>query len=211
MDNPLSSLAFLDSAELRRTMATPCLKTSNEQILLLSNNNINNLLTVNYRTSVFPVFRCAAYGLLSLRGWKFWIHVIISNHKCLTRYVIMLLTEDSGIGDYHINAYGPDSVTVNKVTYTSSLLVSPYRLVPEWGPRSLDQLGGEHIKLILALGPEIVILGTGQNFKWSSKTQLAQFHQRRIGVECMDTGAACRTYIALMSEGRKVVAALLIG
>ncbi|WP_267256646.1 Mth938-like domain-containing protein [Coxiella endosymbiont of Ornithodoros maritimus] len=123
----------------------------------------------------------------------------------------MLLTEDSGIGDYHINAYGPDSVTVNKVTYTSSLLVSPYRLVLELGPRALDELGSEHIEAILALEPEIVILGTGQNFKWPSKTQLAPFHQRRIGIECMNTGAACRTYRALMSEGRKVVAALLIG
>ncbi|MBW5802445.1 hypothetical protein FIV31_01910 [Coxiella endosymbiont of Ornithodoros amblus] len=123
----------------------------------------------------------------------------------------MLLTEDSGIGDYHINAYGPDSVTVNKVTYTSSLLVSPYRLVLEWKPRSLDELGSEHIEAILVLEPEIVILSTGQNFKWPSKKQLAPFHQRHIGIECMNTGAACRTYTALMSEGRKVVVALLMG
>lgn len=122
----------------------------------------------------------------------------------------MLMTEDSGIGDYHIRAYDSNSVTINETKYTRSVIVSPYKLITDWQPQSLDDLKVEHLTAVLALKPEIVILGTGKKFILPSKNQLTPFHQKRIGIEYMDTGAACRTYTALMSEGRKVVAALLI-
>lgn len=122
----------------------------------------------------------------------------------------MILNEDSGIGDYQIRAYEPGAVTVNETVYTKSLIVSAYKLVADWAPQSLDELKNEDFKPILEVGPEIVLLGTGISFKMPAQKQLAPLYLEKLGVECMDTGAACRTYTALMSEGRKVVAALLI-
>ena len=58
--------------------------------------------------------------------------------------------------------------------------------------------------------PEIVLLGTGAAFSFPEPRKLASLHQAGIGVEVMDTAAACRTYNILMAEGRNVVAALVV-
>jgi len=122
----------------------------------------------------------------------------------------MILNEDAGIGDYQIRAYEPGAITINETVYTKSVIVSAYKLIADWAPQSLDELRDKHFNLILEADPEIVLLGTGVNFKMPAQKQLAPLYLEKLGVECMDTGAACRTYTALMSEGRKVVAALLI-
>ncbi len=122
----------------------------------------------------------------------------------------MILTEDSGIGDYHIRAYEAGAITVNETVYRKSLIVSPYELNSDWPPQSLADLTREHFEPILAMKPEVVLFGTGRQFKMPPPAKLALLYENRMGVEYMDTGAACRTYAALMSEGRRVVAALLI-
>lgn len=122
----------------------------------------------------------------------------------------MILNEDSGISDYHIKAYQPGAITINTSAYTNSLIVSAHTLIPHWAPRSLDELQDEHFRPILNLNPQIVLLGTGVTFKMPRTKQIAPLYKQKLGVECMDTGAACRTYTALIAEGRNVVAALLI-
>ena len=66
----------------------------------------------------------------------------------------MLLTEDKGIGDYHIRAYTSCTVTVNNTTYTTHLIVSPYQVIPNWPPTSLNQLETHHFEPILSLSLE---------------------------------------------------------
>jgi uncharacterized protein len=122
----------------------------------------------------------------------------------------MILTEDTSSSEYQIRAYKPGAITVNDKTYTKSLIISAHDLILDWPPQSLAELHAEDLNKILALKPEIVILGTGKRFTLPPQAQLAPLYQARLGVECMDTGAACRTYTALMSEGRRVIAALLI-
>lgn len=122
----------------------------------------------------------------------------------------MLLTEDAGIGSYHIRAYDSESVTINDRLYYTSIIVSPYKLITDWEPKTLDDLKPKDIDTLLSLSPEVVILGTGKKYIFPPKEKLEAFLINRIGVESMDTGAACRTYTALISEGRKVVAALII-
>lgn len=122
----------------------------------------------------------------------------------------MILTEDISDSRYQIRAYKPGAITVNSDTYTRSLIVTPKELITDWAPQSLLELRAEDWEAVLALKPEIVILGTGKKFILPPKAQLAPLYEQRVGVECMDTGAACRTYTVLMSEGRYVVAALLI-
>ena len=124
---------------------------------------------------------------------------------------MMLLTEDiGGIGNYHIRAYDAESVTINETLYTSSIILSPYKLITDWKPKSLEDLKPEYFQIVLSLKPEVVILGTGKKLIFPDKKKLASLLQKRIGIESMDTGAACRTYTALISEGRKIVAALII-
>ena len=63
---------------------------------------------------------------------------------------------------------------------------------------------------MLALAPELVIFGSGQRLRFVAPALLRPLIERRVGVETMDTAAACRTYNVLASEGRAVVAALLL-
>ena len=62
----------------------------------------------------------------------------------------------------------------------------------------------------LALSPELVIFGSGARLQFVSPALLRCLIERRIGVETMDTAAACRTYNILLAEGRNVAAAILI-
>jgi uncharacterized protein len=106
--------------------------------------------------------------------------------------------------------YGAGYVAVNGTRHSKSLVVSGDRLVTDWPAASLESLTVDHLAAIVALKPEIVLLGTGAKFAFPSPALLAPLHQARIGVEVMDTAAACRTYNILLGEGRNVVAALII-
>ncbi|MDH5571682.1 MAG: Mth938-like domain-containing protein [Gammaproteobacteria bacterium] len=93
---------------------------------------------------------------------------------------------------------------------TQSIILSGQGLICNWPPATLAQLTMEHIDIISSLEPELVLLGTGARLQFPVSEILAPLHQRGIGLEIMDTAAACRTFNILMSEGRKVAAALLI-
>ncbi len=117
--------------------------------------------------------------------------------------------DDTG-GRYAVTAYGPGRVTVNQTVYTRSLIVSPQRLITDWAPRMLPDLASEHLAELLALAPEVVLIGTGRTLRFPHPSVLAGLASAGIGHEFMDTGAACRTYNVLMGEGRRVAAGLLI-
>jgi uncharacterized protein len=122
----------------------------------------------------------------------------------------MLITEDSPQATYIIRSYSTSSVTVNESTYRSSFIISNEELLFPWRPQSISELTIDDLQLILDLKSELVLLGTGTNFKMPDAHLLELFHQRDLGFECMDTQAACRTYSALTAEGRHVTAALII-
>jgi len=114
----------------------------------------------------------------------------------------MEITEDINDSQYQIRGYQPGEVTINEKTYHTSLILTPNQLITPWPPKTLDELTEAHLKQVLDLNADIILLGTGNKFLLSLKySQL---------FDCMDTGAACRTFIALSSEGRNVAAALLI-
>ncbi len=94
-------------------------------------------------------------------------------------------------------------------TVTGSFIVSPRHLLRDWAPTHIDNLQAEHLNAILELQPELVLLGTGARLTFPAPQLLASLHRQRIGVEVMDTAAACRTYNILMGEGRFVVAGLM--
>jgi uncharacterized protein len=113
-------------------------------------------------------------------------------------------------GKNTFTGYGEGYVEVNKRRFTSSLVVSAERLVTDWPAESIDRLTADHLAAILELNPEIVLLGSGPAFRFPDPATLAPLYKAGIGVEVMDTPAACRTYNILLGEGRNVVAALIV-
>lgn len=102
-------------------------------------------------------------------------------------------------------------VAINGIRYSHSLIVLPDSLVEDWSAGGMDALSAQHFEKIAALKPEVVLLGTGSKHRFIHPKLTRALSDLGIGVECMDTAAACRTYNILMSEGRQVAAALIVG
>jgi uncharacterized protein len=108
-----------------------------------------------------------------------------------------------------ITGYGPGWIEINAVRVTGAILVQPEAPVQSWPVSSFEALVATDFEAILACSPDVVLLGSGTRQRFVHPRLLASLSTRRIGLECMDTAAACRTYNILMTEGRKVLAALL--
>ena len=114
-------------------------------------------------------------------------------------------------GSNRITSVGEGFVTVNGVRYDGSLIVMSDRIVPDWPVASFAALAPEHLTALLDTKPEVVLLGTGQRLRFPPAPVLRPLIESGVGYEIMDTGAACRTYGILVAEGRRVVAALIVG
>lgn len=110
-----------------------------------------------------------------------------------------------------ITAYGPGWIEVNRQRHPGALLVRPEGALIDWPIPAFDALTATHFAQIAELVPEVVLLGTGARQRFPHPSLLAALVKARIGIEVMDTGAACRTYNILMGEGRQVLAALIPG
>jgi len=108
-----------------------------------------------------------------------------------------------------VTAYGPDFIEVNKSRHHGHLLLMPDAPVQPWLAAAFESLRPQDFDALLALRPDIVLLGTGRRQRFPHPRLTAGLTQAGIGVEAMDTAAACRTYNILMSEGRRVLAAFL--
>ncbi|OWW21713.1 Mth938-like domain-containing protein [Noviherbaspirillum denitrificans] len=109
-----------------------------------------------------------------------------------------------------VTAYDDTGVEINAVHFSHSLIVQPEVPPLAWGPRTFDELNADHFAQIAAESPDVVILGTGSKQRFIHPKLITALTSRHIGVECMDSSAACRTYNILMGEGRKAVLALII-
>ena len=108
-----------------------------------------------------------------------------------------------------VTAYGDGWIEINAERFGHAVLVQPEAPVLRWAPARFEDLDATHFDAFLAQAPEVVLLGTGSVQRFPHPRLTAALAARRIGVEAMDTRAACRTYNILMVEGRKVLAALL--
>ena len=121
----------------------------------------------------------------------------------------MKLHLETGAGRNLIRSYQVGAVTINQHVFAKSLLVTPHSIV-ELAPQHFVDIAPIHFETIAELRPELVVLGTGQRLRFPSPAHTRALVERGIGLEVMDTGAACRTYNILMGEGRRVLAALLM-
>ena len=115
--------------------------------------------------------------------------------------------QDSG---YVITAYDNDAISINGKAFSQSLIIAGTQLNESWGIEAIEGLASDHIDQVLAFAPELIIIGTGNKLIFPAVETYSAIIERGIGVDFMDTHAACRTYNILMSEGRDVVAGLII-
>jgi uncharacterized protein len=109
-----------------------------------------------------------------------------------------------------VTGYEQDWIEINAVRFDHSLVVLPEVAPVDWPVADFDLLRPEDFKLIEAQAPDLLILGTGHRQRFAPPRLVASLIARRIGVECMDNQAACRTYNILMAEGRKVALAVIL-
>ena len=109
-----------------------------------------------------------------------------------------------------LTAHGPGWVAINNERVESSVVVGSRGERFLWKCTHFDELGPDHFAQLASLGAELIIFGSGARIRFPRPAWLQPLMAQRTGVETMDTAAACRTYNILASEGRHVVAALLI-
>ena len=106
-------------------------------------------------------------------------------------------------------AHGADYVMVNGERFDRNIAVLAEEVRNDWPAAGFDELGEAHFAYFLALKPDVLLLGTGARQRFPHPRLYRALTDAGIGVECMNTPAACRTYNILVAEGRKVVAAIL--
>lgn len=121
----------------------------------------------------------------------------------------MKLQADRMEGLNAISRHGAEGVLVNGVEHRRSVIVPWQGKVAPWEVPAFEALAEADFERLAALGPELVIFGSGARIRFPHPRLLKPLMSRRIGIETMDSPAACRTYNVLLAEGRAVVAALL--
>jgi uncharacterized protein len=121
----------------------------------------------------------------------------------------MRFTQESSSGINVIRAYGGGELRVNENAYRGAVILSASTVLAEPNIHKLEDLIAIDASRVLALEPELVLLGTGTRQIFPASSFGAQFLRAGVGFEVMDTGAACRTFNVLVGEQRRVVALLL--
>ena len=121
----------------------------------------------------------------------------------------MRFTQDSSSCTHVIRGYGKGELRIDDTPYRGAVLVSALTVHGDSEIHDFIALIAIDPLRILALDPELVLLGTGPRQLFPAASFGAQFLQLGIGFEVMDTGAACRTFNVLVAERRRVAAWLL--
>jgi uncharacterized protein len=132
------------------------------------------------------------------------------HHIHLGRTHPLKFQPDQLAGTNVVTRHAPGELWVGGTRFDHSLIVPWVGDVRRWSDRAADELAAADFEALLALGPEVVIFGSGSRLRFVAPALLRSLFERRIGIETMDTPAACRTYNVLATEGRAVVAALLL-
>lgn len=109
-----------------------------------------------------------------------------------------------------ISGYGPGWIGLGNEKIYASVVIGSGGERFDWNCSRFEDLGAGHFDLVAALKPELVIFGSGSRLRFPPGAWLKSLIDQQIGLETMDTPAACRTYNILAGEGRSVVVALLV-
>ncbi len=123
----------------------------------------------------------------------------------------MKLHSDRQAGRLRISAYDGVSVTVGERRLTGTFAITPERLVPDIRVGGVEDLRWTELDMLDASDLEIIILGTGDRQRFPGRALYAELAAARVGLEVMDSAAACRTHNILAGEGRRVAAVIIVG
>jgi len=122
----------------------------------------------------------------------------------------MQISREEGTVSNAIIAYAVGEIRMRDRVFHASLIAMRDAVIEQWMPAPVEQLTIDDFAQLLEHSPEVVILGTGPKQRMPPPELFAAFASRGIGLEVMDTGAACRTYNLLLSEYREVAVALIV-
>ena len=108
-----------------------------------------------------------------------------------------------------VTSWQPTSVTINGREYGHSIILTPEK-VHNWAPSSTEELDPSQITELLNHPADVLILGTGVKQKLLDVALLSPFYRQGIGIEVMNSNAACHTFNILIAEGRRPVAGIII-
>jgi uncharacterized protein len=120
----------------------------------------------------------------------------------------MKLSEDK-TGGFLITSYSPGEVRIGERIWRQSILIH-VNACDAWEIAGIGELGSQHLPEIIAFNPDILLIGTGPRQQFPDVAQYAELLAMNVGVEIMDSAAAARTYNVLVSEGRKVMAGIIV-
>lgn len=109
-----------------------------------------------------------------------------------------------------IRAFEPGRVRIGEEWFANNLIITASEIVRDWTLATPGQLSMADLEPALQFDPEIVIIGAGNDAQMPDVDLMAEFAARAIGLEYMQTAAACRTYNVVVHEGRRAVGALIL-
>ena len=109
-----------------------------------------------------------------------------------------------------VTGFGPGWIRVGAQEYREGVVVTADTVIPGWAAARFDGLTEADFAGLLTHAPEIVLLGTGTAIRFPHPRLTRALTEARVGIEVMDTPAACRAFNILAGEGRKVLAALIV-
>jgi len=124
-------------------------------------------------------------------------------------FPLKLQVSNTGSSNF-FTTHGAGFVSVGGIRHTQSIVVTPNEVLTDWPAPHFEGLEETHFEYLLALRPDVVLLGTGATQRFPHPRLYRALIAANIGLECMNTAAACRTYNILAAEDRKVVAAILL-
>jgi len=122
----------------------------------------------------------------------------------------MRLDLDRPAGVNIIHAVSPGEIRIGDRVIRTSVIIGAEDIIPDWPVSSTRDIDEDSLTRVLALEPDVLLLGTGRKLVFPAARIHAGILARNIGLEVMDTPAACRTYNILVAEGRRVIAALIV-
>jgi len=120
------------------------------------------------------------------------------------------ITPAVAAGTQLVQAYGNGGFRIANEAHSGSILVFQQSTAP-LAADHVDALNGDVLAPVIEAAAEIDILvvGCGERFSTPSESLRGLLRPHGIVMEWMDTGAACRTFNVLMTEGRRAAAALI--
>jgi len=122
----------------------------------------------------------------------------------------MKFSEEIAANSHIIQSYKDNEISIDGRSISNSFIVSKDTLLENWPVPEITRLEPVHLQPIIDMNPEVILIGTGLKLIFPTPQSYAPIINMGIGIEFMDSGAACRTYNVLVSEGRNVVTAIIL-